>query len=227
MNNEQITTKKSFFESISVTKIIGSFFGILSGLLLLYFAIENLFKPYMEQLKMINDQIASGAEVPFMAAVMPIYVLLALVCVLVIAPIVGSLLPVKFKSASIILLMIPFSWNFVDVLPTLISAIAQKVPFADIKVYYILAGVSLCSLVASILTAVSKKAEKAPAEEIIVYEEDYQNEAAEEFVDAEEVIEEAEAIEETEEIEEVSVDEEVLEDVEAVDEAVKETEDNQ
>ena len=221
MNNEQITTKKSFFESISVTKIIGSFFGILSGLLLLYFAIENLFKPYMEQLKMINDQIASGAEVPFMAAVMPIYVLLALVCVLIIAPIVGSLLPVKFKSASIILLMIPFSWNFVDVLPTLISAIAQKVPFADIKVYYILAGVSLCSLVASILTAVSKKAEKAPAEEVIVYEEDYENEA-ETLVDAEDIIEEV-----TGEIEEVSVDEEVLEDVEAVDEAVKETEDNQ
>lgn len=215
--NEIITFKEP--KKYSVMKIIAMVLGIIGALGYLYFAIQNVFQPYAENFKLINDYKASGMMEVTFSIMLPYYVSIALVIALIVCPIVGSLLPEKCKSASIILIMFPVSWQVINVIPAVISYIAQGAPMAELYIYFIICVSSLMLLASAILTALTKDEYDywCNDDEFDVEYYDYDDEDfnAEEFL---------EGIEENLEVEEISeeTEETVSEIFEEVAEEIKE-----
>ncbi len=176
-----------------VMKIIAMVLGILGGLGFIYFAISNVFQPYMEQFKMIEQYKQMGNAPTFMD-LLPYYLSMGLVSILALSPIVGSLLPVKFKSTSLILTMLPVSWQTFDLIPAIVSYLSQGAPIAELKIYFIVCISGLLCLASAIITAVIKNKEAETDDEFeIEYYEEYQDGVEEDTQEDiyEEIIEDA------------------------------------
>ena len=203
MNETLLNKQNNYF---SVKRIIAMALSVTATLCYLYFAINQVFKPYVESLTMAFDQMKSGIEVPVGSYLVPVFVLLILTFVFSIAPVIGVFLPNSCKKASLIIMMIPFGWQFADVVPSVISAVAQKAPFEQVKAIYALALAAICVLAAVILIAVDGKKEAVSEEEeiefipeeaefTVEYFEEPNEDAVEEVQEATE--EEIEAVEES------------------------------
>lgn len=166
MNETLLNEKSNYF---SVKRIIAMALSVIATLCYLYFAINQVFTPYVESLTMVFDQMKSGIEVPMGSYLIPVFTLLLLTFIFSIAPVVGAFLPASCKKASLIIMMIPFGWQFSDVVPSVISAIAQKAPFEQVKAIYALAVAALCLIAAVILNATDGKKAAAEAEEEIEF----------------------------------------------------------
>ena len=199
-----------------VMKIIAMVLGILGGLGLIYFSIENIFQPYFEQFKMFEQYKEMGNPITFMN-ILPFYLSMFFVSVLALSPIVGSLLPVKFKSTSLILTMLPVSWQTFDLIPTILSYLSQGAPVSELKVHFIVCISGLLCLTSAILTAVIKSGKKEADDEFEVeYYEEYDDGVEEIKEDIyEEIIEDAKE-------EAGELFEEVLEEVKEDTEEIKE-----
>lgn len=193
MVDEEINvTKNNKEKSYPVMKIIAMVLGILGGLGFIYFAIENVFQPYMEQFKMFEQYKQAGNPITFMN-LLPFYLSMFFVAILAISPIVGSVLPVKFKSTTLILTMLPVSWQTFDLIPAIVSYISQGAPLSELKIYFIVCISGLLCLASAILTAVIKNKEAVIDDEFeIEYYEEYENGTEEPAEDIyEEIIEDA------------------------------------
>lgn len=204
MNEKLLQKTNTYF---TVKRIVAMALAVIATLCYLYFAIDGVFKPYIENLTMAFDQMKSGIEVPVGSYLVPVFLLLILTFIFSIAPVVGAFLPESCKKAAIIVMMIPFGWQFSDVVPSVISAVAQKAPFEQVKTIYALFVAAICLIAAVILIAVDGKCKEADVEEEIEYipeDAEFTVEYYEEPVE-EAVEEEAEAIEEeAEEVVEVT-----------------------
>lgn len=193
MVDEEIdVTENNKQKSYPVMKIIAMVLGILGGLGFIYFAISNVFQPYMEQFKMI-EQYKQMGNAPRFIDLLPYYISMILVSLLALSPIVGSILPVKFKSTSLILTMLPVSWQTFDLIPALISYLSQGAPVSELKIYFIVCISGLLCLASAILTATIKNKEEAIDDEFeIEYFEEYDDGIEETKEDIyEEIIEDA------------------------------------
>ena len=216
MNENLLQKTNTYF---TVKRIIAMALSVIATLCYLYFAIDGVFKPYIENLTMAFDQMKSGIEVPVGSYLVPVFLLLLLTFIFSIAPVIGAFLPATCKKAAIIVMMIPFGWQFSDVVPSVISAVAQKAPFEQVKTIYALFIAAICLIAAVILIAVDEKCKEVEAEEEIEFipeEAEFTVEYYEEPAEAAEAIEEVEETEEA--IEEVEEAEEAIEAVEATEE---------
>ncbi len=218
MNENLLNKSNSFF---TVKRIIAIALSVIATLCYLYFAINQIFKPYIESLTMAFDQMKSGIEVPMGSYLIPVFTLLVLTFIFSLAPVVGVFLPNSCKKASLIVMMIPFGWQFADVVPSVISALAQNAPFEQVKAIYALAVAAICLLAAVILIAVDDKSKEASDEVEIEYIPEDSEFTVEYYEEADEITEEAieEATEDT--AEEVNEEE-----IEAVEEEIEEDEEN-
>lgn len=137
----------------SATKIVAMVLGIVAAFGYLYYAIQNVFLPYAEQFELINEYKNSGMMEVGFAIMLPYYVSIALVVAIIVAPIVGSLLPEKFKSTSLILIALPIAWQSIDIIPALISYLTQGTAFGELIMFFVICISSLMLLASAILTA--------------------------------------------------------------------------
>lgn len=201
-------------------KIISIVLGIIASLCYLYYAIENVYKPYIEQFGLINEYKNSGMMEVTFSIYLPYYVSMILVAALIIAPLVGALLPSKFKSASLVLLMLPVSWQTIDVIPAFLSYMGQGTGIAELYMFLIVITASICALTSAILTLFIKNT--CDCDDCMVEFYEYDDSEIEELTSLDgvetfaETASEEEIEEATEEVEELfnEVKEEIEEDIE-------------
>lgn len=199
---------KNKIKSYPLTKILALALGVVGGLCLLYYVIE-VYKQYFEQFKMIEEYKTMGMVIGF-KDMFPYYLSMGLMAVMCLAPIVGGVLPIKFKSTSIILLTLPVSWQLINVLPSLFAQLAQPAEGASLAIYYVITIGSLLCLAAAILNTFGGKTNTCSCEvededidiEYFEYEDDaiFDYDTMETDEEAEDVVEiSEEAADETEE----------------------------
>lgn len=130
----------------SVTKLLAMIFGIISGLALLYYAVEFFNANRMQ----IEQYTQMGIQLPKISYV-TIYLSVALTFIMSLCPIVGGLLPKKYAKCSVLLLAVPISYTLINALPQLIICIVNKIAYAEAYPIYFMAVSGILALAAAIL----------------------------------------------------------------------------
>ena len=133
-------------KSFSVCKLIAMIFGIISGLFLVYAAVQIL----VLNVQQINQYKEMGLQFPFVA-LFSTYLSVVLMFLTGIVSIVGGLLPKAYSKLSAFLLAIPVSHTLVNYLPQSIFNIANKVSFKEGYMTLFMAVAGLLALAAAIL----------------------------------------------------------------------------
>ncbi len=171
-NENSLKVKKSFF-NFSLSKLFVILLGFTAALCTLYFSIDTIYKPLIENIKLFTEQQQAGAQVSALSMI-PIYIYLAIVSLFIICPVIASLLPKKFKNMAIILMMIPFSWKILEFLPSLVDIILYSIEYKEeysqliamdefktqLRDLYLMLVATLSVLAASIIIALRGKEKK-------------------------------------------------------------------
>jgi len=192
---EEVQPPKSY----PALKIVALVLGILSGLMLLYYAIDIT----LANMAQIDQYSEMGMEIPF-ASLLVVFLSLALLYLGAASSFVGALLPNKYAKASILLLALPASWGIINGVPQLIMSIISKVSFQELAQPLFVGLAGLFTLAAAIFSIFASKEKEVPVlffeeeEEVLADFEEMPRVIAEEEPIAEEVapVEEPSALEE-------------------------------
>ncbi len=140
-----VKTKK-----FSVTKLLGSIFGVISALAMIYCCVE-IFISLGQQLSQYKQM---GVQIPALSIVNA-YLPYIIIVVFTLCTLVAAFLPVKYAKASILLSAMPVSYLLINSIPQVIMCIANKIPFGESYSVYLMLISGILTLASAILYSFS------------------------------------------------------------------------